>query len=149
MTQDILTVPNEILTTKCVDVLIYNNDKGVKSIVKSLEDTLASNKNGCGLAAPQIGMSVNAFIVNHKHLPWEIFINPEITFKSQRVWKEDEGCLSIPGVRNPVLRHWEIVVRYYNKKLKMCERCFSYEVARIIQHEYDHLQGILITDYIK
>ncbi len=102
--------------------------------------------NGVGLAAPQIGESLRICIgkVNGKDTP---LINPEITWKSEEKALDEEGCLSLPNVWLPIPRHTEIVVTYLDEKGQAQERRLKDFDARVVQHETDHLDGILIVDY--
>ena len=117
------------------------------------------NAKGVGLAAPQIGLSIRVFVVdtaafneeeehpelaNFKH----IFINPIIIEETGAAWKFEEGCLSIPGIREDVSRKPNIVIEYYNEKFELIEEKLDGIAARVVQHEYDHLEKILFTDKI-
>ncbi|SRX75576.1 peptide deformylase [Aequorivita antarctica] len=117
---------------------------------------------GIGLAAPQVGASVRLFIVDAT--PFEddedlseeeqkfvstfkrVFINARILDESGDEWAFNEGCLSIPDVREDVFRQPDIVIEYEDENFKKHKETFSGIVARIIQHEYDHIEGILFTD---
>ena len=76
------------------------------------------------------------------------FINAEILDESGEAWAFEEGCLSIPGVREDVLRRPEITIRYFDESWNRKEETFTGVQARIIQHEFDHIKGILFTDYL-
>ncbi len=133
----------------------------VQEFIANLYETM-HQAQGIGLSAPQVGYAVQAFVVDATPLYDEeenpdesvkdfvkTFINPEITeYKSEKTDYE-EGCLSIPGVRANVIRPETIRIKFYDEKGNFHEEEYSGMVARIIQHEYDHLQGILFTDYIK
>ncbi len=117
---------------------------------------------GIGLAAPQVGASVRLFIVDAT--PFEddedlseeeqkfvssfkrVFINARILEETGDEWAFNEGCLSIPDVREDVFRQPNIVMEYEDENFKKHKETFSGIVARIIQHEYDHIEGILFTD---
>ena len=117
---------------------------------------------GIGLAAPQVNMPIRLFIVDatpfgdDEDLSEEeqkfvstfkkVFINARIIEESGDEWAFNEGCLSIPDVREDVFRQPNIVMEYYDKNFKKHTENFSGIVARIIQHEYDHIEGILFTD---
>lgn len=119
------------------------------------------NANGVGLAAPQIGLSIRLFVLdlspfsedeefNKKDKELEnykrIFINP-IKVKEEGVgWVFNEGCLSIPNIRGDVSRKETITIRYTTQDWEEKEETFSGIKARVIQHEYDHLEGILFTE---
>ena len=119
--------------------------------------------HGVGLAAPQIGKSVRLFVmdsgpmveldeediaegVEAEPAVKRAFINPVMVSETGEQWGFEEGCLSIPGVRELVQRCPDIVLRYEDENRQMREEAFSGMTARIIQHEYDHLEGVLFTD---
>jgi peptide deformylase len=114
------------------------------------------NAEGIGLAAPQIGLSIRLFIADTKQLEHsdkpefngicQAFINPTILSESGEEWKYEEGCLSIPGVRGDVWRQPNIIIRYQDQEFNWKEEVFDGMNARVIQHEYDHIEGILFTD---
>src|SRR5690606_25739917 len=79
----------------------------------------------------------------------ETFINARIIERSEEVWEDEEGCLSIPNLSQKVQRPWSIVVEYYNKDFEPKTKSFGGTTARMIQHEYDHTQGILYLHYLK
>lgn len=118
--------------------------------------------NGIGLAAPQVGASIRLFIVDAT--PFEddedltedernflstfkkVFINAKITKEEGDEWAFNEGCLSIPDVREDVFRQPEITITYQDENFKTHTDSYTGIVARIIQHEYDHIEGVLFTD---
>lgn len=113
------------------------------------------NANGVGLAAPQVGLSIRLFIVDatpfadeEPHLKGvkKTFINAKIIEETGETWPFNEGCLSIPGIREDVIRHREILIRYQDENFNFCEERISGILARVIQHEYDHIEGVLFTD---
>ena len=111
-------------------------------IVQDLEDTLKANRQGCvGMAANMIGYRKNIIIVA-TGLADMIMINPVITAKSEP-YETEEGCLSLPGTRKTI-RYNRITVKYEDKKFAEHTQNFSGYIAQIIQHECDHLAGILI-----
>ncbi len=107
--------------------------------------------DGIGLSANQVGVDLRFFIVDFslhdKNMGKEVFINPEI-LRREGTDVLEEGCLSIPGIREKVTREWEIKVRYENLQRDVIEREFEGYPARVIQHELDHLNGILFIDKI-
>lgn len=119
---------------------------------------------GVGLAAPQIGLPIRLFILDaspfaeDEELDQEerdflanfkqTFINPKILDEKGDEWAFNEGCLSIPDVREDVFRQPDITIEYYDETFKKHKKEFSGIVARVIQHEYDHIEGILFTDKI-
>ncbi len=119
---------------------------------KDMIDTMMS-ADGIGLAANQIGILERIIVltVQNDNGTGTIttMFNPEITFFSEEKDKATEGCLSIPKVREIVERSKEIIVRYLNKRDRIVERKFSGLTARCVQHEIDHLDGILFTTKIE
>ena len=116
--------------------------KADMSIVQDLEDTLRANRERCvGMAANMIGYRKRIIIVATDFADI-IMINPVITEKSEG-YETEEGCLSLPGVRKTI-RYNKITVKYLDKAFKEHTQTFSGYIAQIIQHEYDHLEGILI-----
>lgn len=101
--------------------------------------------DGVGLAAPQIGKNIRLAVINSKD---GIFclINPKLTRRSWTSESAEEGCLSIPGVFGKVKRHKKISLTYYNQEGKKSKLTASGMMARVIQHEIDHLDGILFID---
>ncbi|MFA7272815.1 MAG: peptide deformylase [Crocinitomicaceae bacterium] len=124
------------------------------------------NAQGVGLAAPQVGKSIRLFIVDgspfaerdedEEEDPMakgmedfkKVFINPIIEEEKGEEWGFNEGCLSIPKIREEVFRQEEIVISYYDENWNLKEETFDGYKARIIQHEYDHIEGILFTDHL-
>jgi peptide deformylase len=133
----------------------------VSDVIRSLvADMLLTvrDANGMGLAAPQVYESTAIFIVASRPNPRyptaplmdpEVVINPEILERSTATAKDWEGCLSIPGIRGEVPRHREIKVRYQTIEGQLVERQFTDFVARIFQHEDDHLRGIVFLDRLE
>ena len=165
MIQPILAYGHNILRQKCID--IEKDYPGLDHLIADMWDTM-ENASGCGLAAPQIGLPVKLFVVDSKttfeHTKEaekemyfekddkgivEAFINARIIERTGRVWEDEEGCLSIPGLLQPVKRHWIITIEYYNQHFEQQKRTFSGMTARMIQHEYDHIEGILYLDHLK
>ena len=152
----IITVPHPLLSQKSKPVASI--DKRIKRLVKDMEETLDAQKNpeGVGLSAPQIAQSLAIFIIKHPSDKKLItFINPEIIeqemvkrTKTEQEEYEDsslEGCLSIPLIWAPVTRFDKVKVRYEGLDGKTKEEWFSGFMSVVVQHEYDHLQGILFT----
>ena len=120
-----------------------------KKVLKLIKDMKASMKaaKGVGLAAPQVGESLRICIgkVNGKDTP---LINPEITWKSDEKAIDEEGCLSLPNIWLPIPRSVEISLTYMDEKGQTQERRLKDFDARVVQHEVDHLDGVLIVDYV-
>ena len=113
------------------------------------------NAEGIGLAAPQIGKSLRMFIADASPLEdeevgdWkQVFVNPEIIEEDGDDWTFEEGCLSIPGIREDVVRPEEVKIHYFDENWDEHTNVFTGMKARIIQHEYDHIEGILFTDHL-
>ena len=111
-------------------------------VARDLLDTLAANRAGCvGMAADMIGVSKRIIVFDNEGADMLMF-NPEI-IKCAQPYQTDEGCLSLPGVR-PAKRWKSIKVRYQNEQFQVRLKTFTGWTAQIIQHEIDHLEGILI-----
>lgn len=118
------------------------------------------NAHGVGLAAPQIGKGLRIFVVDGQPMNdaeededdmkgfKKVFVNPEILREEGDEWSFEEGCLSIPGIREEVFRYEVIKIRYYDENWNEQEEVYDGIKARIIQHEYDHIEGILFTDHL-
>ncbi len=130
-------------------------------IQKLIEDMFETMKNaqGVGLAAPQIGAPLRLFIIDASPLAEDeenadlinfrkVFINAEMLAEDGDPWDFNEGCLSIPEIREPVSRKPYINIRYYDEEFNQHIERFSDIPARIIQHEYDHIEGILFVDHL-
>lgn len=122
-------------------------------LIENMFETMY-NAKGVGLAAPQIGKSIRLFVVDGEPMDEEelkgfkkVFINPEILEEEGEKWEFNEGCLSIPDIRGEVSRHGDITIDYFDENFEQQTERFSGLKARIIQHEYDHIEGILFTDY--
>jgi peptide deformylase len=119
---------------------------------------------GVGLAAPQIGLPVRLFIVDTEPFSEgedfsisekeqlknfkKTFINAKITIEEGKEWAFNEGCLSIPDVREDVIRKEKITITYQDEHFQTHTETFDGLIARVIQHEYDHIEGVLFTDRI-
>lgn len=133
----------------------------LESLLENMFETMYGAK-GIGLAAPQIGLPIRIFIVDatpfkdDEELELEernflstfkqVFINAQIIDETGDEWVFNEGCLSIPDVREDVFRNETVKIEYLDEKFEKHTKEFSGIAARIIQHEYDHIQGILFTD---
>ncbi|TWR29835.1 peptide deformylase [Mucilaginibacter pallidiroseus] len=126
----------------------------IKELVDNMFETMYGAR-GVGLAAPQVGMSMRLFVVDATPFDDEepelkefkkVFINATILEESGQEWSFNEGCLSIPDIREDVSRKPVIRISYYDADWKHYEETFKGMAARIIQHEYDHIEGKLFTD---
>lgn len=165
MKRSILAYGHHILKQKCND--IEKDYPELDKLIADMWETM-ENANGCGLASPQIGLPIRLFIVDSKstfdnlgeedrkfYFPqddkgiMETFINAKIIQRSEELWDDEEGCLSIPNLFYKVKRNWAITIEYYNRNFEKQIRTFSGTTARMIQHEYDHTEGVLYLDYLK
>jgi peptide deformylase len=128
---------------------------GLSRLINDMWETMY-NADGLGLAAPQIGKSIRLFIVDTGQLKdgeaegiKKVFINATLLSEEGKPWNFEEGCLSIPGVREEVLRKPEIELEYLDENFEYHRETFKGLNARVIQHEYDHVEGILFTDHLK
>ena len=143
-------------------ILIYGNPKlressvvisqfgymGLDILIADMFETI-KNADGVGLAAPQIGLNIRLIIVNIEEENFKkAFINPDITFKSDNLVSEIENCLSLPNLAGPVERPDKIEIVYANGNLKYQKESFEGLKARVIQHEIDHLDGVLWIDHL-
>ncbi|MEN3041398.1 MAG: peptide deformylase [Bacteroidia bacterium] len=129
-------------------------DPDLPALLADLWDTMY-NADGVGLAAPQIGVSKQVFVIDaHELQPPEeapfkgAFINPRIVTAGASCTAHEEGCLSIPGIRERVYRPSTVEVEFYDESFRFHRLLLSGIVARIFQHEYDHLIGQLFIDYL-
>jgi len=124
-------------------------------LIEDMYETMR-NASGIGLAAPQIGKSIRLFVVDGTILDDEpsmadfkkVFINPVILEELGTDWDYEEGCLSIPNIREKISRKEKLKIRYYDETWNLCEEKFDGLKARIIQHEYDHIEGKMFVDYL-
>jgi peptide deformylase len=124
-------------------------------LISDMVDTMHA-ASGIGLAAPQIGKSIRLFVVDGTGLEEEpemegfrkVFINPSILEETGTPWDFEEGCLSIPNIREKISRKEKVKVRYYDEHWELKEEEYDGMKARIIQHEYDHIEGKLFLDYL-
>ena len=119
---------------------------GERLLIQSMIDTMHQEK-GVGLAAPQVGINQRIFVADIGEGPI-VFINPMVLRRSG-VEVLEEGCLSIPGITVAVKRGKKVLVRYKDSENNVREKVFEQLMARVIQHETDHLNGRLILDYVK
>jgi peptide deformylase len=127
---------------------------GLSDLLESMFETMYDS-HGVGLAAPQIGKSLNLFIIDTTSFEDEkypnlkkVFLNAEILEESGEKWEFEEGCLSIPQIRENVKRHPVVRIKYQDENFNTHEETYDGIAARVIQHEYDHVQGVLFIDHI-
>jgi peptide deformylase len=141
---------------------------GLEQLIADMFETMYA-ANGVGLAAPQVGQAIRLFVMDThagsdsddpdaEQAPEDaddeprlkkVFINPYIVEEEGEEWGFEEGCLSIPGIREEVKRQPRIVVQYQDEQFKEHEETFAGFAARVIQHEHDHLDGVLFVDHLK
>ncbi len=135
----------------------------LKEVVANMYDTMY-NAYGVGLAAPQVGLAIRLFVIDTEPFSdsddlskeeqeqlkgfKQTFINAKMLKEEGEEWGFNEGCLSIPDVREDVYRHEKITIEYYDEDFNKKTEVYDGLIARVIQHEYDHIQGILFTDKI-
>tara|TARA_B100000963_G_C22626409_1_gene672601 strand:- start:2106 stop:2684 length:579 start_codon:yes stop_codon:yes gene_type:complete len=155
----ILSYGNSVLKKKALPISLKT--KNLKSLINNMWETMYQAQ-GVGLAAPQIGESVRIFIVDtypfsdNENLSIDernflkgfkkVFINPEIIGESGEECFFNEGCLSIPSIREDVKRKGSIVIKFQDLNGTFITEFLSGIAARVVQHEYDHIEGILFTD---
>ena len=135
----------------------------LNELISNMWETMYAAK-GVGLAAPQIGLSIRLFVIDatpfldDKNMDdfelnsikdfKKVFINPKITKENGSLWEFNEGCLSIPEIREDVSRRSKIIIEYFDENFQFHRLELSGLAARVVQHEYDHIEGILFTDHI-
>ena len=158
----IVAYGDPILKKDCEE--IDENYPDLKQLISDMFETMYKAK-GVGLAAPQIGKNIRLFIVDGSPFAEDededddpraegiehfkkVFINPIIEEEDGKEWPFQEGCLSIPKIRENVSRKPDITVSYYDENWELQEESYSGYAARIFHHEYDHIEGVLFTDYL-
>ena len=132
-------------------------------LIENMWETMYAS-NGVGLAAPQIGLSIRLFVIDTAPFSEDdeldeleaetlksfkkVFINPVVIEEDGSLWEFNEGCLSIPDVREDVSRHERIKIHYFDQQFKEQELVLTGLAARVVQHEYDHIEGVLFTDHL-
>lgn len=153
---EIIQLGNPILRETAAIVESYS-DKSLRKLIKELIKTTVKHK-GVGIAAPQVSRSLRLIIIashptpRYPHAPQmepTAMINPHLLTHGTETEKAWEGCLSIPGIRGLVPRYKNIAVEYTDIQGKTCHQELTDFVARIFQHEYDHLQGIVFLDRVE
>ncbi|MDB5121367.1 MAG: Peptide deformylase [Sphingobacteriales bacterium] len=148
----IVAYGDPVLRRKAED--IPNTYPDLTQLISNMFETMY-NAHGVGLAAPQIGLSVRLFIIDATPFADDepvlkqfkkVFINAEILGESGDKWLFNEGCLSIPDIREDISRHQNVTISYYDENWNHYEETYSGLAARVIQHEYDHIEGKLFTD---
>ncbi len=129
---------------------------GLQSFISDMWETMYKS-DGIGLAAPQVGRSIRLFVIDGSPMEEDdpsmtdfkkVFINAKIINREGDEWIFNEGCLSLPNIREDVLRKTRITMEYFDEQFNHHIEDFDGLKARIIQHEYDHLDGVLLVDHI-
>lgn len=127
----------------------------LQNLVNDMFETMHA-ASGVGLAAPQIGKSIRLFVIDGGVIEDEpgmadfkkVFVNPVMIEELGSPWEYEEGCLSIPNIREKVSRKEKLTIRYMDENWNTREETFDGLKARIIQHEYDHIEGKMFVDYL-
>lgn len=127
---------------KPIESILYL-DELVGSMVKAMDDA-----EGIGLAAPQVGHSIRLFIIKPEEGDMKVFINPEILETSEDTCEYEEACLSVKDVSGVVTRPFSLKIKYKDLDFNEHTEVYDEYMARVIQHENDHLNGKLFTDYL-
>lgn len=157
----IIAYGDPILKKKATD--INSTYPNLNELIHNMYETMY-NASGVGLAAPQIGLPIRVFLVDASPFAQDesltqeerivlanfkcTFINAKILNEVGDKWAFSEGCLSIPNIREDVFRHPKITIQYQDEKFNKHIKEFDGLLARVIQHEYDHIEGVLFTDKI-
>lgn len=139
---------------------VTSDSPGLQELIDDMIDTMRGAE-GVGLAAPQVGRPERVFVADvtpmldteeleREDFPEQpmVFINPEISWESEEETEFEEGCLSIPDIREEVIRAERVRVRYLDRRFNQREIEVGSVLARVIQHEIDHLDGVLFIDHI-
>lgn len=145
-------VPKELKELKKVSQKVSKVTKETKQLVQDMFDSMHGN-NGIGLSAPQLGVFQRVIVAEYKEgrpaVPRTVLINPEITWVSRKQVEDEEGCLSFPNLYGMVKRPEKIKYRGLDETGKKVEGKAGGLLARIIQHEYDHLDGVLFIEKVE
>lgn len=163
MVLPIVAYGTPVLRADCEE---FDEGTDLSELITNMFETMYK-ASGVGLAAPQVGLDKRIFIVDASPFGEEepeneieaknfeilknfkkVFINPIIEEETGKKWNFSEGCLSIPGIREDVNRHNTITISYFDENWDFKEETYTGIAARIIQHEYDHIEGVLFTDYL-
>lgn len=135
---------------------IDKNYPDLEQFISDMFETMYAS-NGVGLAAPQVNRSIRLFVIDttpyKEEYPGEenmkrVFINPKIVEETGEEWAFNEGCLSIPDIREDVMRKPDVHLQYLDENFVFHDEVITGALARVIQHEYDHLEGVLFVDRI-
>lgn len=148
----IVAYGSPVLKERASDISEFGPE--LKTLVADMYETMY-NADGCGLAAPQIGKSIRLFVIDAELMDEEKYKGCKMAFVNAKKLEEtgnqigyEEGCLSIPGLREEVKRPELITLQYFDEDGREHTRQFEGMMARVIQHEYDHIEGKLFTDHL-
>ena len=152
----IVAFGSPVLRKKCVD--ISPDYPELEMLLDNMRETM-HEAHGVGLAAPQINKAIRLFLIDttpffddeeetEEVIVKQVFINAKILKETGKEWDFNEGCLSIPDVREDISRKPSITIEYFDENFKKHTDTYDGLTARVIQHEYDHIQGVLFTDKI-
>ena len=142
---DIMKLGEEVLREKCKPVTEF--DDALRILIQAMYETM-EEANGIGLAAPQVGVDKRFFVVGLPDGTKKEFINPQITGTSVETSPYEEGCLSLPEVYHEVIRPSKVIINAQDMNGNPFTLKASGLMARVIQHEYDHLDGVLFIDHL-
>lgn len=168
MVLPIVVYGDPVLRKICTD--ITKDYEGLQDFIRDMFDTMYK-ANGVGIAAPQVGRAIRLFVIDASPFAEtdededeepeytaeqieemkgfkKVFINARMLEEEGEEWKFNEGCLSLPKIREDVMRKPHIKIEYYDENFKKHTDTYDGVIARVIQHEYDHIQGVLFTDKI-
>ena len=159
----IVAYGSPVLRKVCDD--ISSDYPGLDKLIADMWETMY-NSNGVGLAAPQINVPIRLFVMDSEQIFENqeedekddypdapgykgVFINAHVTALNGKEWAYNEGCLSIPKIREDVMRNEEVTLEFEDEHFKTHTQTFNGITARVILHEYDHIEGKLFIDYLK
>lgn len=144
-----------VLKKKAVDITIDYEE--LTSLINNMWETMYA-AHGVGIAAPQIGLSIRLFVIDSVQIMEEgkkqegikkVFINAQVIEESGEPWAYEEGCLSIPDIRGDVERLQKVRIQYLDENFEKHDEIYEGINARVIQHEYDHIEGVLFVEKLK
>lgn len=161
MIRPIVAYGEPVLKIKATEIdQEYSN---LSSLIEDMWETMYAS-HGVGLAAPQIGLPIRLFVIDAAPFAEDdeleseeilelksfkkVFINPKMVSEEGEKWTFNEGCLSIPDIREDVDRHENITIEFFDENFKKQILTLNGLPARVVQHEYDHIEGILFTDHL-
>ena len=152
----IIAFGSSILRARCLD--ITKDFPNLDILIENMKETMHA-AHGVGLAAPQINKGIRLFLIDttpfindeeetEEVIVKQVFINARMLEETGEEWGFNEGCLSIPGLREDIIRKPSITIEYFDENFEKHTDIYDGLTARVIQHEYDHIEGVLFTDKI-